>query len=561
MSGADGPALAARLSPGQSLVSEAGDLWRWDGYVRRAGAGSASAARLAQRRRLDELTPKVETARETVEAAREAARAAGEAARTAIEAERAARGFLRDARATLTRTDEQLRSAESRRAGLDAKREALSGRLGPLADGIARAEKAAAAARAALDEDALRRARDADGAAEAALRDARQAEAEGREALTTARRAREARESRLGELDRTLTSWAEREQAARDRLATLSALASDLDRQLADAEAVPTRLRTEADGAAARLAAAEGALGEARAATRAAEAAQTDADTDRRAAEVRAAEAGEARARQQALTEAAASDAAAAEREARLAAGGEPDRLLGMADQEGDPPPLEEVAARQEKLERERERLGAVNLVAERELNDLAAELDTMLGERGDCEAAIHKLRAAVASLSRDGRARLKEAFDRVNEEFGSLFERLFGGGDARLELIGDDPLEAGLEVFASPPGKKLASLSLMSGGEQALTATALIFAVFLASPAPICVLDEVDAPLDDANVERFCALLRAMTERTETRFLVVTHHPLTMSRMDRLYGVTMAEAGVSRLVSVDLQAAEEMAA
>nr|MBA3325199.1 chromosome segregation protein SMC [Paracoccaceae bacterium] len=186
------------------------------------------------------------------------------------------------------------------------------------------------------------------------------------------------------------------------------------------------------------------------------------------------------------------------------------------------------------------------------------AEFDALAGERADLEEAIKKLRQGVAALNREGRGRLLAAFDEVNRNFAALFRRLFGGGEASLALVeSDDPLEAGLEIMCQPPGKKLSTLSLLSGGEQSLTALSLIFAVFLANPSPICVLDEVDAPLDDANVGRFCDLLDEMTGRTDTRFLIITHHAVTMARMDRLYGVTMAEPGVSQLVSVDLAGAE----
>ena len=185
-----------------------------------------------------------------------------------------------------------------------------------------------------------------------------------------------------------------------------------------------------------------------------------------------------------------------------------------------------------------------------------------MAKERDDLVEAISRLRKAVDELSREGRARLLEAFEIVDGHFRNLFATLFEGGHAELRLTeDDDPLEAGLEIFACPPGKKLDSMSLMSGGEQALTASALIFAVFLSNPAPVCVMDEVDAPLDDANVDRYCRMLAEMRRLTETRFLVITHNPLTMSRVDRLFGVTMAERGVSQLVSVDLVAAEQLIA
>ncbi len=209
-------------------------------------------------------------------------------------------------------------------------------------------------------------------------------------------------------------------------------------------------------------------------------------------------------------------------------------------------------------LKEQRERLGAVNLRAEEEAKAVGAELERLTTERADVIEAITKLRQGISSLNREGRERLMEAFASVNGHFGALFTTLFGGGEAELQLIeSDDPLEAGLEILAHPPGKRPQVLSLLSGGEQALTALALIFAVFLTNPSPICVLDEVDAPLDDHNVERFCTLLDAMLERAGTRFLIITHHPITMSRMHRLYGVTMAERGVSQLVSVDLRTAE----
>ncbi|MCS6854555.1 MAG: chromosome partitioning protein ParA, partial [Elioraea sp.] len=218
------------------------------------------------------------------------------------------------------------------------------------------------------------------------------------------------------------------------------------------------------------------------------------------------------------------------------------------------------AARRLEKLIRERDGIGPVNLAAEAEMTEVEERIATLAAERADLVSAIAKLRGAIGALNREGRERLTARFAEVDRHFRDLFVRLFGGGQAQLALIdSDDPLEAGLEIMAEPPGKKLAALSLLSGGEQALTALALIFAVFLTNPAPICVLDEVDAPLDDANVDRFCALLEEIARGTGTRFLIVTHHRLTMARMDRLYGVTMAERGVSQLVSVDLNAAEAL--
>ena len=210
----------------------------------------------------------------------------------------------------------------------------------------------------------------------------------------------------------------------------------------------------------------------------------------------------------------------------------------------------------------ERERLGSVNLRADEETEQYKTSINKMEKDREDLILAITKLRSSINELNQKGRERLLEAFDKVNRKFNEVYTKLFNGGNAKLEFVdAEDPLEAGLEMLVSPPGKRLQSITLLSGGEQALTALSLIFAVFLTSPAPICILDEVDAPLDDANVTRFCSLLDELTKITETKFIIITHHALTMSRMERLYGVTMPEKGISQLVSVDLERAEELVA
>ena len=226
---------------------------------------------------------------------------------------------------------------------------------------------------------------------------------------------------------------------------------------------------------------------------------------------------------------------------------------------------LPNVVEQEDKLDakkNERERLGAVNLRADEETKQYKITINKMEEDREDLVSAISKLRSSINELNQKGRERLLDAFEKVNRKFNDVYTKLFNGGIAKLELIeSDDPLDAGLEMLASPPGKRLQSITLLSGGEQALTALSLIFAVFLTNPSPICVLDEVDAPLDDANVTRFCALLDELTKITETKFIIITHHALTMSKMDRLYGITMPEKGVSQLVSVDLQKAEELVA
>ena len=223
---------------------------------------------------------------------------------------------------------------------------------------------------------------------------------------------------------------------------------------------------------------------------------------------------------------------------------------------------MERNEAKLERLKQQRETMGAVNLRADLETKEIDDELENMSTEKNELDAAIKKMRESIEELNKEGRTRLLKAFDTVNNHFQDVFVKLFNGGKAHLELVdADDPLDAGLEMMVSPPGKKLQSMSLLSGGEQALTAMSLIFAIFLTNPSPICVLDEVDAPLDDANVERFCNLLDDISAKTQTKFMIITHHALTMSRMDRLFGVTMAERGVSQIVSVDLKRAEEIGA
>jgi chromosome segregation protein len=225
-------------------------------------------------------------------------------------------------------------------------------------------------------------------------------------------------------------------------------------------------------------------------------------------------------------------------------------------------PNIEDQSQKVEKIKKQRESLGSVNLRADEETKKYEAEIKKMEDDRADLYSAIVKLKASITELNQKGRERLLEAFEKVNRKFNEVYTKLFSGGTAKIELVdSDDPLEAGLEMFASPPGKRLQSITLLSGGEQALTALSLVFAVFLVNPSPICVLDEVDAPLDDANVTRFCGLLDELTKITKTKFIIITHHALTMSRMHRLYGVTMAEQGISQLVSVDLQRAEDLVA
>ena len=401
-------------------------------------------------------------------------------------------------------------------------------------------------------------------AARTAAAVAREASASARAALDAERRAKEGRARRREGLARDLEGWARREGAARARVTELEGLAgagrTTMDAALA---AVPA-----ADGRRADLAAAYDAAERRRTAAAdalsAATSSQTAADRALRETETTAGTAREARASAQARLEAAVERLDAAEAEVRRVTQADPLALTRRLAESstavpGDPASIEQHL---HALERQRDQIGPVNLRAEEEASEQQARLDALAGERADLSEAVAKLRTGIESLNAEGRERVLAAFTVIDTAFRALFEALFEGGAAELRLVeNDDPLEAGLEIFAQPPGKKLAAMSLMSGGEQALTATALIFAVFLANPSPVCVLDEVDAPLDDANVDRFCRLLDEMRTRTDTRFIAITHNPVTMSRMDRLFGVTMAERGVSQLVSVDLRAASAMVA
>ncbi|MFZ0846402.1 MAG: AAA family ATPase, partial [Pseudolabrys sp.] len=364
---------------------------------------------------------------------------------------------------------------------------------------------------------------------------------------------------RLTTLATDVTGWAERRDGARNQIATLDQRITEAKRDRVELENAPALFAEKRQALISEIATAETERRASADRLQDAENAQAEADRDARAALEAASAAREELARAEERFEGAKRRLADIGREIHDMLEIEPPGVAELAGIEAGEalPELAEIEATLERLRRERERLGAVNLRAEEELREVETQHTALTTERDDLVEAIKKLRLGIQSLNREARERLLASFEQVNKHFQQLFTRLFNGGTAELQLIeSDDPLEAGLEILAKPPGKKPTTLSLLSGGEQALTALALIFAVFLTNPAPICVLDEVDAPLDDHNVERFCDLLDEMTRSTDTRFVIITHNPITMARMNRLYGVTMAERGVSQLVSVDLEAA-----
>ncbi|KUR80039.1 chromosome segregation SMC family protein [Novosphingobium sp. FSW06-99] len=551
------------LAPGEWLVTRGGRLRRWDGFVA-AGEGAAEAAQLEAENRLIEL--------QTQLPARQAALAAAETA------DAAARGELAGVQTELAATERALASAG------DAERAALRALDAAQGAQALRQTRAADLARAGADCDAQRAAAQIDLASaedrrsalpdpalgRAALEAARAQNGAARTALQTASATLAATEQaiavgreRLSALKNDIRNWQTRASDAARRLAEMVTRAQDLAEERAVHAAKPPALEAEIvagealrDRLAADLAAAETAQGRAEAAGEAAGAALTLAtETLASARETRAGLAARAENEDQRRQEMAGIAGERFQCPPPLL----PGRLGFVADDLGS---AASVSATHDRLLGERERLGPVNLVAADDLAAAEGEHGTVIRERAELTEAVARLRGSIGALNREGRERLRAAFDAVDAHFRRLFARLFGGGEAHLALIdSDDPLEAGLEIFAQPPGKRLQSLTLLSGGEQALTAVALIFGLFLTNPAPICVLDEVDAPLDDANVERFCDMLDAMVGETRTRYLIVTHNAVTMSRMHRLFGVTMVERGVSRLVSVDLGGAEQLLA
>ncbi|RDI55152.1 chromosome segregation protein SMC [Microvirga subterranea] len=559
----DGLRLRHLLRPGQRLVSQEGDLWRWDGFTTAAEAPSPAARRLAEKNRLGDLEREAAEAREQAEHLRHEAEEALNTVRVAASREMQAIETARQTRQALDATRTRLVAAERKEAELGQRRSALQEALARISASESEAQERAESARANLED--LAPAPDL----ESRLLEERTRVAEFRAAASEARAALQAlmheaelRRRRQDALAADIRLWTER--AARAAKAH-----EDLGERLERAQDEHQRLLEAPDTYLLRRRSILSEIEQAEAkrkeaADRLADAETHLAETDRaaRAALEALSGARESRAGSQARHEAAVQRLAEITRNIAENLETTPAGLIEMAGlKEGvELPSQAEIEAKLHSLKNDRERLGAVNLRADEELGELEGKFNSLAAERDDLVEAIKRLRQAIGSLNREGRERLLSAFDVVNAHFKRLFTTLFGGGTAELTLVdSDDPLEAGLDILARPPGKKPQTMTLLSGGEQALTATALIFAVFLTNPSPICVLDEVDAPLDDANVERYCDLLEEMARQTETRFVVITHNPITMARMDRLFGVTMAERGVSQLVSVDLQSAERI--
>ncbi|WP_298401146.1 chromosome segregation protein SMC [Sphingobium sp.] len=561
-------AVAARdegqaLAVGQRLVTLDGQMRRWDGYVALEG-GAAAAERLIRLNRLEAIA----AARPTAQADVDSAVAAQDEARTR---EQGAAQALAAGRTALSQADQRLRAALRAADEATIALERLAGRREGIEERLAEARRDQGVAQGEHDKAQAARVAVPDGAETRAMvatlvqasEKARAAVSQLQADQALADRALTSDRERQAAADAEIKGWRARAGEAAKRIAAMVGRAEEIATERAAIEAQPEALAQ----AIADLSDQGSALTDAADQARRAE---LEAESALRTAEGRAAQAGEtlAAAREARATAVARAEAAD---ERRI----ETNRLSGER-LECPPPVLPEKLgfssadmrlAQTEQGEHdrfvvERERIGPVNLVAAQELEELEATQATSRAESAELTQAINQLRGSIGSLNREGRQRLLAAFEAVDGHFRRLFTTLFNGGQAHLELIdSDDPLEAGLEIMAQPPGKKLAALTLLSGGEQALTAVALIFGLFLTNPAPICVLDEVDAPLDDANVERFCDLLDAMVAQTNTRYLIVTHNAVSMARMHRLFGVTMVERGVSRLVSVNLHGAEALLA
>jgi chromosome segregation protein len=558
----DGARLQGQLKPGQRLVSITGELWRWDGFVSAAQGAEAAASRLRERGRLGLLAGQERAQQQAAQVARTEAEAAAGNLRAARDAERQLRQAWRDCQAKLAQTREMLTAMERQARETEAK-------IAAVADAKSRTQEESLEAHELLSEteSALQSLAGTEGL-EAELATAQQDTSglrlqvtEAKSELVALEREHRARTERQAAIKVECERWDTRSQGAIKQVATLEQRFAEAKTEIDKLAELPALIEERRQKLLGEVSKAERDRQAAADELAAADAAHRACAHTLRSAQATVADHREDRARTEARLEAARMRRSEEARKIRDTLGCAPEGCLGLAQMEAGAtlPALEDADAQLLRLKADRERLGGVNLQADEDLEGLSKQFEDLNREKSDVEAAIAKLRGGIAEINNEGETRLQAAFDAVDTHFRNLFTTLFGGGEARLEMIEhEDPLQAGLEIIAKPPGKKPVTLSLLSGGEQSLTAMALIFAVFLTNPSPICVLDEVDAPLDDANVDRFCTLLEKMATDTATRFMVITHHPMTMSRMNRLFGVTMAEKGVSQLVSVDLETAQK---
>lgn len=562
-SAAEGDRLAAVLAPGQSLVSPDGMYWRWDGFSVRAEATDRNAVHLEQKNRLRDLQKKRPQIEEAVLSGKKAVEAVREKLTSTQSKRDELTAKIKANEENLTRLRMDLASIRESHARADSEMTRLRDIVRLADEDIMTLEEVTRWDRERLkayEQDRLDQ-------KEADTGNLRQALVEAREAYNAAVRSfdsfqqqQNSRKARLHAIADERVNLQNRLIRSRERSKQLEERRETLGRKLGELKSQPQISSSERESLLSKISEFEAARSAAAEALAACETEVAQTSKALKEAETSLGESREARAHAQATHAALEEQHTALEQTIMEQFNVKPAELPAHAvvDAQSAAEPtesLDDLKSKKEKLVHERESLGAVNLRADEEAQALESEVGGLLSERNDLHQAIEELRGGIHKINKEARDRLIGAFEKVNSHFEKLFIRLFGGGKAHLALIdSEDPLGAGLEIFAQPPGKTLQSLSLLSGGEQTLASIALIFAMFLTNPSPICVLDEIDAPLDDSNVDRVCDLLQEIAARGETRFLVITHHRLTMARMDRLYGVTMAEKGVSQLVSVDLQ-------
>ncbi len=555
--------LQPDLGPGHRLVTRNGGLWRWDGLTVTPDAPMPAAQRLQQRNRLRKLRREVQAAAVALSEARECCTHAQARAEDAGEQEAQTRQGLQ-------RSGQAVNDAAARLSALKQQQAAQESRLAASDEALARLEVDLMEARSALaeartDSDSLSDSSESRARKEQLWKEVtsqRDQQAACRLAVDDLQRKAAARAERLRAIAEEIASWTRRSEQSKSHIADLDGRLESVAGELQALASRPAELHRHGEELAVQIEAAELARRQASDRLAISERQLGEADRAAKAAEAALASAREERVRSEASVSQCQHNLDNLSQRVREHLDCDMARVAEVAEIDPDQvlPERDQVEAKVARLTRERDAIGPVNLRAEQEARELEEKIAELERERADLLSAIARLRQGIASLNREGRERLLAAFEVVNEHFSKLFVRLFGGGRAHLRMTeSEDPLDAGLEILASPPGKRLQVLSLLSGGEQALTALALLFAVFLTNPSPVCVLDEVDAPLDDANVDRFCTLVEEMAERMDTRFIIITHHRMTMARVDRLFGVTMAERGVSQLVSVDLEAAESL--
>ena len=560
-----GDSLHELLEPGQRLVSLEGDLWRWDGYKIWAGdTPSAAALQIQQANNLKDLDAQLNSLQKKLEIVRTKHENLVAELSKVTEQEKNARLARREADQAVNDTVRKLNRVESEQSLINAQLENYQISKRRYQEEAQQSKKQVESAKKSFveldDLDAMRsQVEDVKLTVEAA----RVTMMTKRSLHDEVRREGEIQLKRAQEVQKEISGWSHRLDTAEKRISELIDRKNSSKWELEEASKTPSKIEDKSKNLILAISEAEKKKAEADDALSLAETKLSQVLNEEREAERVASEAREDRARCDAKSEAARQNLELASDRIREALGLSVESLLEELQIDVENlPSAESLETKVAQIKRQREALGSVNLRAEDDAREVKEEHEKLYAEKADLEQAIKTLRTGIASLNSEGRERLLTAFEQVNSNFSMLFKHLFGGGEANLEFVeSDDPLEAGLEIMCQPPGKKLSALSLLSGGEQTLTALALIFAVFLANPAPICVLDEVDAPLDDANVSRFCELLDEMCRQTDTRFMIITHHAITMSRMDRLFGVTMQEQGVSQLVSVDLKKAESLVA